>query len=157
MMWYLFLKWLHIVAACIYLGISASNGFIKLRADKSRIAHKSATALRIVAEQNVWFLFPASGILLITGLLLADQVGVSILKGWLALGIVGFTLLCFVLIVSYRMEKRLLFLAEQSRSLKSELSIEYWRISRYWMVLGAFATCLIGMLLFVMTAKRGLW
>lgn len=146
---YLVLKTLHLVAACIYLGVSVSNGYLKTRADGRRDPRASALALDVVVGQNRIFLLPASAVLLATGSGMAYVAGMSWLHGWLLGALLLFAGLSVLLGLAIRMEDRLLTLAENAEREASALPEAYWRMSQRWSVLGGIAT--LGILLMLAT------
>ncbi|MCP5058620.1 MAG: DUF2269 family protein [bacterium] len=153
---YLVLKTLHLVAACIYLGVSVSNGYAKTRADGRHDPRAAALALDLVVGQNRVFLLPASAILLATGLGMAYVTGLSWMRGWLLGALLLFVALSGLLGLAIRMEGQLLALAEDAEREESALPEAYWRLSRRWSALGGIATLGILLMLATMVGRMNL-
>ncbi|MBW2241795.1 MAG: DUF2269 family protein [Deltaproteobacteria bacterium] len=156
MSFYLLLKTLHLAAACIYLGVSVSNGYAKTRADRRRDPRASALALDFVVGQNRVFLLPASALLLATGLAMAYVTGLPWMRGWLSGALILFAALSLLLGLAIRLEDRLLVLAEDAEREQSTLPDAYWRLSRRWSALGGIATLGILLMLATMVGRMSL-
>ncbi|HIF97702.1 MAG TPA: DUF2269 family protein [Myxococcales bacterium] len=153
---YLVLKTLHLVAACIYLGVSVSNGHAKTRADGLRDPRASALALDFVVGQNRVFLLPASVVLLATGLGMAYVAGLPWVQGWLLGALLLFAALSVLLGLAIRVEGQLLALAVDAEREESALPEAYWRLSQRWSALGAIATLGILLMLATMVGRMNL-
>ena len=83
MSWIIFLKWAHVIGACVLIGTGAGIAFFMAMAQRSRdarlIAHVAETV--VVAD----FVFTASAVVVqpITGLLLARAIGWPLTEPWL--------------------------------------------------------------------------
>ena len=93
---YLWLKFVHVVAAVVSVG-----GFLALTVLNARIARvgEPAAAVALGQQSEVFgrtVLGPAMGILLIAGVWMAGQFGIPLTDLWIVWGLVGFVL--FVLL-----------------------------------------------------------
>ncbi|MFQ5698311.1 MAG: DUF2269 family protein [Myxococcota bacterium] len=153
-MWaYWTLKWLHILAAALYIGGSVANGVAKALSDRLEDAAASAHALRIVGWNNRLLLMPATGILAATGWWLARRQDAALLGGWLLVPLVEFAVLTAILLWALRCERQLQRLAERGAREGRELPPEYLRLSRVWAIGGGVATLLMLAVLFAMVSK----
>lgn len=153
-MWtYLTLKWLHVLAAALYLGVSLANGATKTLADRTGDPRACAFALRVVGWNNRVLLLPASLALPLTGIWIALLQGLPLLEGWLAAPFSIFVLLTGVLLWAVRTEDRLRRMAEAAVQAGGDLSPEYHRLSRTWARVGGGATLLMLAVLFSMVTR----
>jgi uncharacterized membrane protein len=88
MTYYFILKFLHVIGATVLLGAGAGIAFFMLAAHLSRDPATIAGTARIVVRAD--FLFTATAVVAqpVTGVLLAWNVGYSLLDGWIAWSIV---------------------------------------------------------------------
>jgi len=112
---YLLLKWLHVLAACLYVGGSFANGLLKTLADRASSAEASAALLTGVVWSNRVLLVAPSGMLFATGLMLARLGRLPLASGWVAHGIALFAMLSPLLVWGMRIEHRLAALAAEPR------------------------------------------
>src|SRR5581483_12161144 len=84
---YFLLKFLHVIGAAVLLGTGAGIAFFMLAAHRTGEPSTVAAVARIVVIAD--FLFTATAVVAqpVTGLLLAWNVGYSLLDGWIALSI----------------------------------------------------------------------
>jgi uncharacterized membrane protein len=85
---YFILRFLHVIGAAVLLGTGAGIAFFMLAAHLSRNPATVAGTARIVVRAD--FLFTATAVVAqpVTGMLLAWNVGYSLLDGWIAWSIV---------------------------------------------------------------------
>ncbi|MBV8751343.1 MAG: DUF2269 domain-containing protein [Hyphomicrobiales bacterium] len=85
---YFILKFLHVIGATVLLGTGAGIAFFMLAAHLSGNPATIAGTARLVVRAD--FLFTATAVVVqpITGVLLAQNVGYSLLDGWIAWSIV---------------------------------------------------------------------
>lgn len=154
---YLLAKWLHVLAACLYVGASFANGLLKTLADRAPSAEASAALLSGVVWNNRLLLVPPSFVLLATGLWMAWVGGLPLASGWLAHGIALFALLSLLLAWGMRLEHRLAALASGAAARREPLPSAYRRLSPLYAGLGIAATVALLAALFTMVTKRPLF
>lgn len=141
MMYFFFLKFLHIIGASVLLGTGAGIAFFMLLAHRTGHAVTIAATTRIVVIAD--FLFTASAVVVqpVTGVLLAREAGYSMWDGWIVLSIVLYivTGLFWLPVVWMQMEMRRL--AEQAAANGTPLPVRYHTLFRWWFAFGfpAFA------------------
>jgi uncharacterized membrane protein len=153
---YVLLKWLHVLAACLYVGGSLANGLLKTLADRAPSAEASAALLRAVIWNNRALLVAPSFVLLPTGVALAWTAGLPLASGWVAQGLALFVLLSAILAWALRLEHRLARLAAQAAASHDPLPAAYRNLTPLYATLGLAATAAMLAVLFVMVAKRPL-
>jgi uncharacterized membrane protein len=144
MTYYFILKFLHVIGATVLLGTGAGIAFFMLAAHLSRNPATIAGTARIVVRAD--FLFTATAVVAqpITGVLLARNVGYSLLDGWIAWSIVlyFFTGAFWLPVVWMQMKMRDLAAAalRENRPLPPQYHRLFWR----WFAFGfpAFAAML---------------
>jgi uncharacterized membrane protein len=96
---YLLMKWLHVLAAIIAVGANATYGIWIARA--SRTPAVLPFTLRVIKQIDDKMVNPCYGVLLITGLLMVYQVGVSLMTPWLLLSLVAYALIALIGLFAY--------------------------------------------------------
>ncbi|MDG2002824.1 MAG: DUF2269 domain-containing protein [Novosphingobium sp.] len=139
-----FVRWLHVIGACVLLGTGAGIAFFMLMAHRTRdpaiIAHVAGTV--VIAD----FLFTASAVVVqpLTGLWLANLAGWPLTTGWIVISLgLYFIIGCFWLPVVW-IQLRMRDLARAAMGGGQDLSAEYHRLYRIWFICGfpAFAAVL---------------
>lgn len=142
---YLALKWLHIVSATILFGTGLGTAFFMWRA----MASDNIQAISVVADNVVradnWFTTPAVIIQPITGIWLAQLLGIPLTTPWLGASLVLFVLVgcCWIPVVF--VQHRVARLARVSASHGPTVGPEIRNLMRWWYRLGwpAFITVLV--------------
>ncbi|MEB2343512.1 MAG: DUF2269 domain-containing protein [Deltaproteobacteria bacterium] len=152
----LLLEWLHVLAACCYVGGSFANAIAKTLADRAPSAEASAALLGAVVWSNRLLLVPPSFVLPATGLAMAWRMGLPLGSGWLAEGIALFALLSLILFWGVRLEHRLERLARDAARRHAPLPPAYHALAPLYAGLGLTATAALLAVVFLMVAKRPL-
>lgn len=150
---YLIAKWLHVLAACLYVGASFANGLLKTLADRAPNAEASAALLSGVVWNNRLLLVAPSVVLPVTGIWMARLGGLPLTSGWLVHGIALFALLSLLLAWGMRLEHRLAKLASTAAARHEPLPAAYHRLSPLYAALGLSATVALLAALFTMVTK----
>lgn len=151
---YLLLEWLHVLAACAYVGGSLANGLMKTLADRAPDAAASAALLHAVVWSNRLLLVVPSAILPATGIAMAWLAGIPLASGWLARGIALFALLSLALAWGMRLEHRLEQLAREAARRGEGLPAAYRALGPRYTAIGITATIAMLAALYVMVTKR---
>ena len=136
MAWILWLRWLHVVGACVLLGTGAGIAFFLLMAHRTGDAKLIAHTARIVVVAD--WVFTASAVVLqpITGALLASAIGWRWSEGWLQLSLLLYVLTGVFWLPVVWMQMRMRRLAEAAARDGSALPPEYNRLFRLWFACG---------------------
>jgi len=133
---YTALKTLHILSMVLLFGTGLGSAFYKWMADRSgNVAHIAVTNRHVVLAD---WLFTTPTVILqpLTGLWMVHLLGVPPTTPWVAASLFLFVLagLCWLPVVwlQIRMQK----LAEKAVSDGSCLPDSYWRMARWWFLLG---------------------
>jgi uncharacterized membrane protein len=141
---YFLLKFLHAIGATVLLGTGAGIAFFMLAAHLSRDPAIIAGTARIVVRAD--FLFTATAVVAqpITGVLLAQNVGYSLLDGWIVWSIVLYFVTGAFWLPVVWMQIRMRDLAAAALRENRPLPPQYHRLFRWWFAFGfpAFAAVL---------------
>lgn len=141
---FLLVKILHVIGACVLLGIGAGIAFFMLMAHRSGDPRIIAHTAGIVVLADTVFTATAVAAQPVTGLLLVEMGGHSLLDGWVLASLVlyGVTGLFWLPVVW--MQLRMRQLARRAVAEGAPLPPAYHRLFRLWFAFGfpAFAAVL---------------
>jgi uncharacterized membrane protein len=142
--WVLWLRWLHVIGACVLLGTGAGIAFFMLMAHRTGDAKLIAQTASIVVIAD--FVFTASAVVIqpITGALLANAIGWRWSEGWLQLSLLLYVLTGAFWLPVVWMQMRLRRLAEAAAQAGAPPPAAYFALFRAWLACGvpAFAAVL---------------
>jgi len=150
---YLFLKFLHVVGACVLLGTGAGIAFFMLFAHMTQKAHIIAPIARIVVVADFVFTTTAVIVQPITGYLLAQEVGYSLTEGWLLTSILLYiwTGVFWIPVVWIQIKMRDLAAIAVERN--EPLSERYYNLAGRWVFCGFPAFGAVMAILWLMIAR----
>ncbi len=155
-MGYQLLKSLHLLGVVLFLGNIIVTALWKALADRSGSPAVNAYAQRLVTVTDVLFTATGAALIAVTGQLMAGGRTAVLATPWLtwgyALFIASGLLWVFVLIPIQLGQSRV---ARQFGN-AVEVPARYWRLSRWWAVVGAVATLLPLVNLYLMVFKPAL-
>jgi uncharacterized membrane protein len=155
-MWIEFLRWLHVIGACVLLGTGAGIAFFMVMAHRTRDAHLIAHVASIVVIAD--WIFTASAVVMqpVTGALLAGAIGWRLTEGWIVLSLALYVLTgCFWLPVVW-MQHRMRDLAKAADAAGEALPPAYFRLYRWWFAFGFPAFFAVLAILWLMIARPAL-
>jgi uncharacterized membrane protein len=153
-MQYFILKSLHILSVVLFLGNIITGVFWKYHADQVGTASARAQALDGIIRSDRWFTLPGVIAIIVTGVLLAMTLHLSLLgTRWILWSLIlfGISGLCFQFFVA-PLQKKLLAIAQAGETGNWNQS-EYDRLSTAWKMWGAVATLAPVIALALMVAK----
>jgi uncharacterized membrane protein len=135
-MMYLSLKTLHILSMVLLFGTGLGSAFYKWMADRSgNVAHIAVTNRHVVLAD---WLFTTPTVLLqpISGLAMVYLAGYSLSTDWIAisLALYVFAGVCWLPVVWLQIRMRQI--STEAAATQTELPQLYWRLARYWFLLG---------------------
>ena len=136
MEWLYVLRWLHITGATVLLGTGAGIAFFMVMArrtgDARIIAHTASTV--VLAD----WMFTATAVIAqpLTGALLADQIGWSLLEGWIVVSLGLYVLVGAFWLPVVRIQHRLRDLAREAARSDAPMPAEFDRLYRVWFACG---------------------
>ena len=151
---HLTLKFLHITAACLFVGNNLVTPFWKFRAERTRDPRVIAYAQRLVTLTDFVFTGSSLALLLATGHVMAATLPGLWQQAWFVrayacFGLSGLIWLAVLLPVQIKQAR----LARQFAQ-GGDIPADYWRLARRWMVAGSLASLLPLASLFFMVVKR---
>ena len=150
---YFLLKFLHAIGAAVLLGTGAGIAFFMLAAHLSRDPAIIAGTARIVVRAD--FLFTATAVVAqpITGVLLAQNVGYSLLDGWIAWSILLYFVTGAFWLPVVWMQIRMRDLAAAALRENRPLPPQYHRLFRWWFAFGFPAFAAVIAIFWLMIAR----
>ncbi len=139
---YVWLKVLHIVAVVLFLGNIITGVFWHRHAARTRDPHLLARTVEGVIRSDRLFTMPGVLVIIATGVLMAMQLGLPLLKtGWILWSLVLFAIsgLLFGTQVA-PLQRKLLALAQAGSSKATFDYDAYHRVAARWELTGAIAT-----------------
>lgn len=153
---YLLLKWIHIISSTILFGTGIGSAFYLFMANRRKDIAGICFATRHVVIADWVFTTPSIIIQLITGIALAHALGYSLTEGWVlwALIMYCFAGACWLPVVW--MQIRMRDMAKQALDTSSDLPALYWKMDRWWIILGSLAFPAIILVFYLMVYKPDL-
>lgn len=133
---FLTLKLIHIISAIILFGLGCGTVFFKMMADRNGNHAAIAVTSKHVVLADWWFTTPTVIIQPFTGVLMAQQIGMSLTDGWMIQTIILYLLtgLCWIPVVFLQIKMR--DIANESLINNESLPDLYHYYSKIWMWLG---------------------
>ena len=154
MIWVLFLRWAHVIGACVLLGTGAGIAFFMFMAHRTGKPLIIAHTARIVVIAD--FVFTASAVIVqpITGALLAQALGWDILHtGWIERSLALYVLTGALWAPVVFMQHRMWRLSEEAVKADAPLPASYYRLYRWWFACGVPAFLAVLAIIWLMLAK----
>jgi uncharacterized membrane protein len=150
---YLLLKWIHILSSTILFGTGIGSAFYMFMANRRKDIAGIYFATRHVVIADWLFTTPSVIIQLITGIWLADMLNYPLAEGWVlwALILYFFAGACWLPVVW--MQIRMRDMAKIALETGSPLPERYWKLDRWWVILGSLAFPAIIAVFWLMVAK----
>ncbi|MDR2220873.1 MAG: DUF2269 domain-containing protein [Methylobacillus sp.] len=136
---YLLLKWIHILSAILMFGTGFGTAFYKWTTDQSGDVRSIAIVMERVVLADWIFTTPTAFVQPITGFWMVSLAGWPLAQGWVAWAVGLYILVgaCWLPVVWQQVE--MLKLARQAVVNDQPLPERYWRLCRYWKMLGCIA------------------
>ncbi|MBT9293033.1 DUF2269 family protein [Prosthecodimorpha staleyi] len=152
-MFYLALKFLHVIGACVLLGTGAGIAFFMLAAHRTGEVATIAGVARIVVVAD--FLFTATAVVLqpLTGLGLVHILGLSLGDGWIALALLLYLVTGALWLPVVAMQMKMRDLAAAALATGSVLPPLYHRLFAWWFAFGFPAFAAVMAILALMIAR----
>lgn len=134
--WVIFLRWAHVIGACVLLGTGAGIAFFMVMAHRTKnpvlIAHTASIV--VIAD----WLFTASAVVIqpITGYLLAQAIGWPMSEGWIVLSLALYVLIGAFWLPVVWMQARMRDLAAAAAKDGAPLPEDYHKLYRLWFAFG---------------------
>lgn len=132
---YLLLKWLHILAAIVFLGMGAGTAWFKLWADRSGELSVIVWAQRLVVKTDWIFTLPSGLVLFVSGVGLAQLAGWSLSSGFAFYGLLLFGVAGLTWLPAAWLQLRMRAASESALE-SGQLDPGFHRDHRIWLALG---------------------
>lgn len=151
---YLTFRFVHLVAAVLFLGNIVVSAMWKLRADRSGNPAIAAFATRLVARTDKLFTGPGAFVVLMTGGMLPTAAGYKFAgRGWIHVGATAFVVSAliwiFVLIPIQRKQRKM---ADEFGE-ATEIPADYLALTKRWAMFSGIATLLLFIALAMMVYR----
>lgn len=155
--WIVWLRWLHVIGACVLLGTGAGIAFFMLLGHFTARPATVAAIARIVVIAD--FLFTATAVVLqpVTGIALVWRLGWSLWESWIAASIGLYIITGAFWLPVVWMQMRMRDLAREAERLGTPLPEEYHRLFWWWFSFGFPAFGAVIAIFWLMIAKPQLW
>ncbi|MBS0384741.1 MAG: DUF2269 domain-containing protein [Proteobacteria bacterium] len=147
------LRWAHVIGACVLLGTGAGIAFFMLMAHRTREPALIAHTARIVVIADWAFTASAVAVQPITGALLANALGWRWSEGWLQLALVLYVATGAFWLPVVWMQSRMRRLAEAAAQTGAPLPTAYFALFRAWLACGVPAFAAVLAIIWLMLAR----
>lgn len=135
-MYYLILKYLHVLGATVILGTGSGIAFFMLMAHLSREPGFVARTAGVVVIADMLFTAAAVTLQPVTGYLLARETGVPLTEGWLAHAVALYVVAGLFWLPVVWIQARMRDLAREAERAGGPLPEAYHRLFRTWFLFG---------------------
>ena len=155
-MWYEFLRFAHVIGACVLLGTGAGIAFFMVMSNRSKDPRLIAHVAGIVVLADTVFTATAAIAQPVTGYLLTREVGWPLLEGWVLVSLCLYVFVGLfwlpVVWIQIRMRRLALAAAEAGTALPEA----YHRLYRVWFAFGFPAFFAVLAIIWLMLTKPDL-
>lgn len=155
-MFYLLLKFLHVLGAIVILGTGTGIAFFMLMAHLSRDAAFIGRTAGVVVRADWLFTATAVAIQPVTGYLLMRELGIPFTEGWLALSLGLYAVAGAFWLPVVWIQARMRDLAQEAAVAGTPLPQRYHRLFRVWFVFGFPGFGSVVAIVWLMIAKPAL-
>ena len=150
---YLILKWVHIVSSTILFGTGIGSAFYMFMANRSKDITSIHFAVRHVVIADWLFTTPAIILQLATGIWLITETGHEFSDLWVVLALVLYVFagICWLPVVWLQIKMR--NMAEQAMLTGNPLPARYWKMDRWWIILGSLAFPAVMVIFYLMVFR----
>jgi uncharacterized membrane protein len=151
-MWFLILKWIHVLSAITAVGANITYGLWISRAARDPAA--LPFVLRNISFIDTRVANPCYALLLATGLIMAFTAPIPLTTPWLLTGLILYAFAALLGILVYAPAAR------RQRSILDREGLDsaaYQRIARTNAIIGSLLTLDVMVIVFLMVVKPGLW
>lgn len=150
---YLLLKWIHILSATILFGTGIGSAFYMFMANRRKNVGAIYFAVRHVVIADWLFTTPTVIIQLLTGIGLVNVGGYAYTDSWVMWGLLLYLFagICWLPVVWMQVKMR--DIAKHALETGEPLPERYWKMDRWWIILGSLAFPAIVVVFYLMVMK----
>lgn len=150
------LIFIHITSAILLLGVGGGSAFYKFMADKSGNLEVIVHTNKMVVLADWLFTTPSAILQPLTGILLMNLLDISIWTPWLLASIVLYIFAGVLWLVAVYLQIRMKNIALEIQVKNTSLTKDYFRLVKYWTLLGFFSFLAMGGVFVLMVFKFSL-
>lgn len=151
--WIEVVRLLHVLGACVLIGTGAGIAFFMLMAHRTKDPASIAHTAAIVVTADMLFTATAAIAQPITGIILAHNLGWSLLEGWLAASLVLYVFIGLFWLPVVLIQVKMRDEARASAQFGGPLTERYMRLYSIWFACGIPAFLAIVALLWLMITR----
>ena len=150
---YLLIEWIHIINSTILFGTGIGSAFYMFMANRRKDIASIYFATRHVVIADWIFTTPSVIVQLATGLWLMHLGGYSLTDSWIMWGLIlyFFAGACWLPVVWMQVKMR--DMAKHSMETGESLPEHYWKMDRWWTILGSLAFPAVVVVFYLMVIK----
>lgn len=150
---YLIVKWVHILSSTILFGTGIGSAFHMFLANRHGNVGHIYYATRHVVIADWLFTTPAVIVQLLSGLWMMDMAGYDFTESWIAWGLLlyFFAGACWLPVVWMQIKMR--DMAKQAYDNAIPLPDAYWKMDKWWIILGSLAFPAVVIIFYLMVVK----
>ncbi|MCO8161306.1 DUF2269 domain-containing protein [Pseudomonas sp. 21LCFQ010] len=156
-MTYLYLKYLHVIAAIFLFGFGMGSYLYLIAAQRTRNPVVIASVAQMVVRFDTWITTPAGVLQLATGLGMLHLTGLSIAQPWLRDALIVFVAVGLLWLPVLVLQKRMQSLAEHAAERGLALPSNWNRLYRPWLWMGVAGFAGMFVIVLLMVTKQGLF
>ena len=150
---YLILKWIHILSATILFGTGIGSAFYMFAANRTKDTASIYFAVRHVVIADWLFPTPAVILQLITGTWLIYATGRSFTDLWVMWSLTLYIFVGIFWLPVVWMQIRMRDMARRAFETGEPLPDRYWRLDKWWIILGSLAFPAVMMIFYLMVFR----
>ncbi|MDX2082381.1 MAG: DUF2269 domain-containing protein [Rickettsiales bacterium] len=150
---YFSLKLIHVISSTILFGTGIGSAFYMFMANRQKDVRVIYSTVKNVVIADWIFTTPAAVIQLISGIFLAKNQGYSLEDNWLVFGVALYFFAGFCWLPVVWMQIKMRDMAKISVTKNIALPKLYWKMNRWWIVLGSLAFPAIIIVFYLMIFK----
>ncbi len=156
-MLYLYLKYIHIIAAIFLFGFGMGSYLYLIAASRTANPQVIAAVARMVVRFDTWITTPAGLIQIITGALLIHFAGLPLTTPWVMTALIIFLCVGALWLPVLLLQKRLQQTASKAAQAGTALDDGYRDVYRAWFWLGVLGFSGMFVLVMIMVTKMTPW
>ena len=143
----------HIASVILLLGVGGGSAFYKFMSDRSGNLEVIVHTNKMVVLADWLFTTPSAILQPLTGILLMNLMGLSLWTPWLFYSIVLYVLAGLLWLVAVYLQIRMKNMALEAQAKNIFLGNQYFKLVKYWTILGFFAFLAMGGVFVLMVFK----
>ncbi len=150
---YILLKTLHILSATLIMGAGIGSAFLMFLANRRGDVAQIAFATKHVVLADWLFTTPSVVFQFLSGWRLMSIAGYSFSDGWIALAVALYLFvgICWLPVVWIQIRMR--DIAKFAYNSGTDLPNSYWKLDRWWIILGSLAFPAVTVIFWLMVAR----